>query len=115
MKTKYLFIIIPLVVVLLVTGFIIWVNHVKYYPKRVIQLPNGYIHLQESIENTEGVMKYVFFEEYISFVDIEGNSVGGALVRNRSFIIEYHGEYYVNENEFKIALEKARIKAGVES
>ena len=115
MKPKLLFVIVPFVAALLVAGLALWANHVKYYPKRVLRLPDGFINLHEATENANGVMKYIFFEEYISLVDIEGNSVGGSLVRNRKFIVSFQGEYYINAEDYYTALEKAKTVADIES
>ena len=71
--------------------------------------PTGFISLKEAAEKAKGVMEYSFLEEYLSFVDNDGYSVGGGLVTDRSFLITYQGEYYVNEEKFLQSLSVAAI------
>jgi hypothetical protein len=98
---------LPLISAVAVFAGICYSTHAKYYPHQVLWLPNGFVNLQEATENTKGTMEYMFFEEYISLIDENGVSVGGALVRDRSFIINYRGKYYVNAEKFYSALDKA--------
>jgi len=113
MKKMTIFVFALLAALLLVIGCILWVTHAKYHPRRVLCLPKGFINLQYAIESANGVIKYIFFEEYISLVDREGSSVGGSLVRDRSFIVDYRGEYYVNAEKYNAALEKAKQMAAI--
>lgn len=108
MKQKMRFILVLLIPTLIVLTGVYWNTHMKYYPKYVFWLPNGFVSLQDAVDNTNGVVEYVFFEEHISLVDKNGNSIGGALVRDRSFIVNYRGVYYINAEKFYFALEKAQ-------
>ena len=75
----------------------------------VYEIPSGFINLKDATEKTKGVMEYIFFEDYFSLVDIDGSSVGGAMVNDSSYIVQYQGEYYVNEEKFLEALEIATV------
>lgn len=84
-----------------------WETYTKFYPVRVLQLPAGFINLRDAVEEAQGIIKEQFFEEYVSLIDKSGFSVGGSLVRDRTFIVDYYGVYYINAEKFYSALEKA--------
>jgi hypothetical protein len=83
-------------------------THAKYYPHQTLWLPSGFVNLQEATENTNGILEYIFFEEYISLIDMNGESVGGSLVRDKKFIISYRGEYYTYDANSNISTYKDR-------
>ena len=72
-------------------------------------IPPGFISIKDAAEKSKGVMDYCFFEDYISLVDTDGDIVGGAMVNDKSFIVQYQGEYYVNEKKYMESMEIAKI------
>lgn len=108
MKRKTVFAVLLLISIIILLIGVYWTDYGKYHPRQALWLPSGYINLQKAINDTNGAMSYVFFEEYVSLVDKKGGGVGGAMVRDNSFIVIYKGEYYVNAEKFNSALEEAK-------
>ena len=71
-----------------------WLTVGQFAPKTVLFLPKGFVKVEE-IKEKEAV-DVIFFEKYCSIVDEAGNRVGGGMVSDTSFIVSYHGEYYIN-------------------
>jgi len=85
-------------VAILLVVFDIWYNSWltvgQFYPMPVSILPEGYVKVEELRENE--AFDFIFFERYCSVVDGAGNSLGGGMVTDTSFIVSYRGKYYIN-------------------
>lgn len=99
---------LSIIVIASIAVFCFWVtSDWKYYPAKVSALPDDFVNLQEATEATTGLMSCVFFEEYVGLVDMNGDELIGTAVKDRSFIVDYKGEYYVSAEKYYEALERA--------
>lgn len=68
--------------------------------KTVLNLPPGFVSLDETVTFAEGVLSYVFWESQISFLDSRGTCIYQTSVHSDSFIVKYKGRYYISESKY---------------
>jgi hypothetical protein len=72
------------------------------------KVPTGFISLNEAINNMKGTLRYVTWESQISFLDADNITIYQTGFENRDFIVEYQGDYYVNEQKYLELVEVAK-------
>jgi len=77
--------------------------------KVVRQVPKGFIYLEKGDNNWKNGLHYVFWETQISFVDAGRICIYQTSVKNSEFIVQYKGDYYVNEEKLSELMDIAAI------
>jgi predicted hydrocarbon binding protein len=72
----------------------------KYFVKKVLFIPNGFVPLEDIVKDDKVILWYNFFETQIYFTDIDGNNIFQTDLSDNSFIVENIGNYYVNQEKF---------------
>lgn len=83
-----------------------------YYPLSVKQIPDGYISWDTvETEVTFGSVRYDFLETYFFLSDYKGDLLVSGPVWDGKLVIEYEGEYYMNGEVFRSAVEQSEQTA----
>ena len=93
------------VIIFIVFILIFWATQIRYSPRRVLFPPSGFIPLSVLDDDAEGSLSYVFWETQISFLVADNHCIYQTSVRNRSFIVEYKNEYFINEATYLAMLD----------
>jgi len=64
------------------------------------EVPSGFISLSETINKTNGSLRYVAWESQISFLDADDNTIYQTGFENKDFIVKYKDKYYINEAKY---------------
>lgn len=94
-----LFVVVSVCLIFSVIYIVYYQNYGKYYPKNVFTKPDGYVLLNDAVDENKDNIQYKFSETAVFFMDKQNNSLGTWNVRNSDFIVRYNGKYYINERK----------------
>ena len=82
-------------------------NDSRHFPDIVSILPDGFIPLDKAAEESEDVLRALFWSTNFVAYDSEGITIFQTDVKNNDFIVIYKNAYYVNESIFNEIVESA--------
>jgi len=115
MRKKRQFAILALLIAFLIISYVFIQG--SNDAKVVLELPDGFIALEEAIASSGGTLRYVFWESQISFLDFDRNVLYQTDVKNKAFIVKYNRVYYINEAKFwgfAVSSEASNSDVGIE-
>lgn len=72
----------------------------RYFPETVSSVPLGFISLNESLADMDGIINSFFWSSNFGFQDSERATIFQTDVKNSGFIVMYKNEFYINEDKF---------------
>jgi len=88
-------------VLIMICGLVLGRNDARM----VFSTPTDFVLLDEAVTASEGSLRYVFWENQISFLDVENVCIYQTSVKDADFIVRYKKKYYINESKYKELME----------
>ena len=107
MNKRKILVLIALLLIIgfsLIFGFFVGRNDARM----VMKIPSGFISLKDAAASSESMLRYVFWESQISFLNSKDALIYQTSIKDNKFIVKFKGEYYINAEKYQEILHSAK-------